>query len=115
MKKYFYNKNDYHKAIIHFKKTINNKNKYFAKDEEILRKISKSYLYLSDNYDNNREYYLSKEIKSLIKYAYKLRNKRNLASLGIKYEVKGRPKSVYSIWNKMKKQDIPFEEVYTEV
>lgn len=31
---------------------------------------------------------------------------------GFKYEVKGRPKSIYSIWNKMKKQSIPFEEVY---
>ncbi len=29
-----------------------------------------------------------------------------------KYSVKGRPKSVYSIFNKMKKQNIPFEEVY---
>jgi len=27
-------------------------------------------------------------------------------------EVKGRPKSIYSIWNKMKRQNIPFEEVY---
>ncbi len=31
---------------------------------------------------------------------------------GLKFEVKGRPKSIHSIWNKMKKQDIPFEEVY---
>ncbi len=61
--KYFYNKNDYNKAIIHFKRTINNKNKYFATDEEILRKISKSYLYLSDNYDNNRVYYLTQSLK----------------------------------------------------
>jgi len=31
---------------------------------------------------------------------------------GLKFEVKGRPKSIHSIWNKMKKQDIPFEEVF---
>lgn len=31
---------------------------------------------------------------------------------GLHFEVKGRPKSIYSIWNKMKKQSIPFEEVY---
>lgn len=31
---------------------------------------------------------------------------------GIKAEVFGRPKSIYSIWNKMRKQSIPFEEVY---
>lgn len=31
---------------------------------------------------------------------------------GFKVEIKGRTKSIYSIWNKMKKQDIPFEEVF---
>ena len=31
---------------------------------------------------------------------------------GVTFEVKGRPKSIYSIWSKMKKQNIPFEEVY---
>lgn len=31
---------------------------------------------------------------------------------GLKYEIKGRPKSIHSILTKMKKQDIPFEEVY---
>jgi len=30
----------------------------------------------------------------------------------IKAEVKGRPKSIFSIWKKMKKQEVPFEEVY---
>lgn len=31
---------------------------------------------------------------------------------GFKNEIKGRPKSIYSIYNKMRKQNIPFEEVY---
>ncbi|MBX2986024.1 MAG: RelA/SpoT family protein [Bacteroidia bacterium] len=31
---------------------------------------------------------------------------------GVKYEVKGRVKSVYSILHKMEKQQVPFEEVY---
>jgi GTP diphosphokinase / guanosine-3',5'-bis(diphosphate) 3'-diphosphatase len=35
-----------------------------------------------------------------------------LEGLDIKYEIKGRPKSIYSIWNKMRKQNIPFEEVF---
>ncbi|MBI1221554.1 MAG: RelA/SpoT family protein [Bacteroidetes bacterium] len=35
-----------------------------------------------------------------------------LKSLGFHYEIKGRPKSIYSILNKMKKQGITFEEVY---
>jgi GTP pyrophosphokinase len=38
--------------------------------------------------------------------------KKNLSELKIDYEIKGRPKSVFSIWNKMKKQAVPFEEVY---
>ncbi len=28
------------------------------------------------------------------------------------FEIKGRPKSIFSIWNKMKKQGVPFEEIY---
>lgn len=35
-----------------------------------------------------------------------------LNEMGIKYEIKARDKSVYSIWNKMNKKGIPFEEVY---
>jgi GTP diphosphokinase / guanosine-3',5'-bis(diphosphate) 3'-diphosphatase len=35
-----------------------------------------------------------------------------LEGLDIRYEIKGRPKSIYSIWNKMRKQNIPFEEVF---
>lgn len=31
---------------------------------------------------------------------------------GLKADVFGRPKSIYSIWNKMRKKSIPFEEVY---
>ncbi len=29
-----------------------------------------------------------------------------------KFNIKGRPKSIYSIWSKMNKQNIPFEQVY---
>lgn len=38
--------------------------------------------------------------------------KDELDELAIKYEIKGRPKSIHSIWNKMRKQNIPFEEVF---
>ncbi len=31
---------------------------------------------------------------------------------GIDYEISGRVKSVYSIWNKMQRKQIPFEEIY---
>jgi len=36
----------------------------------------------------------------------------SITELGLEYEIKSRPKSIFSIYNKMKKQDIPFEEVY---
>lgn len=35
-----------------------------------------------------------------------------LNSQSFEYEIKGRPKSIHSIHNKMKKQNVPFEEVY---
>ncbi|MGN6179713.1 MAG: RelA/SpoT family protein [Mucilaginibacter sp.] len=38
--------------------------------------------------------------------------KKAVASQGLHADVFGRPKSIHSIWNKMKKKSIPFEEVY---
>lgn len=38
--------------------------------------------------------------------------KEILEEQGIKADVFGRPKSIFSIWNKMRKKSIPFEEVY---
>lgn len=37
---------------------------------------------------------------------------RSLDEAGFKYEIKGRPKSIHSILNKMKKQNVSFDEVY---
>ncbi len=38
--------------------------------------------------------------------------RKQLDEMGIKYEIKARVKSPYSIWNKMQTKHIPFEEVY---
>ena len=38
--------------------------------------------------------------------------KRALDTADIRYEIKGRPKSIFSIWTKMQKQQVSFEEVY---
>ena len=35
-----------------------------------------------------------------------------LDSMGIRYELKSRTKSIHSIWQKMKRQGVPFEEVF---
>ncbi len=38
--------------------------------------------------------------------------KEELDRLKVSYEIKGRPKSIFSIYNKMRKQNIPYDEVY---
>ena len=38
--------------------------------------------------------------------------KKRLQENNLKFEIKGRTKSIYSIWNKMRKQQVPFEKVY---
>jgi GTP pyrophosphokinase len=38
--------------------------------------------------------------------------KEELDLLKVEYDIKSRPKSIFSIFNKMRKQNIPFEEVY---
>jgi guanosine-3',5'-bis(diphosphate) 3'-pyrophosphohydrolase len=35
-----------------------------------------------------------------------------LKEQGLKFEIRGRPKSIHSIWNKMRKQGVSFEEIY---
>lgn len=37
---------------------------------------------------------------------------RELLKQGFDFDIKGRPKSIHSIWRKMKKQNVDFEEVY---
>lgn len=56
---------------------------------------------------NESKAYRNRFIKSFI-----LPIEDELNKLGLKFTIKGRPKSVYSIFNKMKLQGIPFEEVY---
>ena len=38
--------------------------------------------------------------------------KKVLGEQGVEFEMKGRPKSVFSIWNKVTKKGVPFEEIY---
>jgi GTP pyrophosphokinase len=35
-----------------------------------------------------------------------------LSMAGFRFEINGRPKSIFSIWNKMQTKNVPFEEVY---
>jgi GTP diphosphokinase / guanosine-3',5'-bis(diphosphate) 3'-diphosphatase len=56
---------------------------------------------------NESKNYRNKFIKSFIQPI-----EDELIRQKFEFTIKGRPKSVYSIYNKMKKQGIPFEEVY---
>ncbi len=38
--------------------------------------------------------------------------KKSLTDQGLEFEIKGRPKSIYSIWNKIVKKGVPFEEIF---
>jgi GTP pyrophosphokinase len=38
--------------------------------------------------------------------------KKLMDEVGLKYEIKGRTKSIFSIWNKIHKKGVPFEEIY---
>jgi len=74
---------------------------------------------LAMKYTENERY---KEIIKKLKNTTAKRNRfikkfiapieKELTNQGFKFEIKGRPKSVYSIWQKMKKQGVEFEEVY---
>lgn len=71
--------------------------KYREADEynEIARKISES--------KDGRDRFIRNFVRPIMKA---------ISEQNYKVEVKGRPKSIFSIANKMKKQDIPFEEVF---
>ncbi len=50
-----------------------------------------------------RESYIEEFIRPL---------KERLDEIGVPYKVFGRPKSIYSIWNKIRSKGVPFEEIY---
>lgn len=51
----------------------------------------------------SRNKYINEFIKPL---------KEKIDKTGLSFEIYGRPKSIHSIWNKIKKQGVPFEQVY---
>jgi len=38
--------------------------------------------------------------------------RQKLTEVGLKFEIKGRTKSIHSIWNKIRKQEVTFEKIY---
>ncbi len=77
-----------------------------------LEDLSFKYLYPAD-YDDLIHRLEVDEVKRLHfinKFSLPIIEKLN--SQGVAYEISGRPKSVYSIWNKMQTKQVPFEEIY---
>jgi len=74
---------------------------------------------LSLKYTEPEEY---EQIKSNLKKGQAVRTRfinrftlpirRALDAEGVQYKIKGRPKSIHSIWNKIHNKNIPFEEIY---
>ena len=71
--------------------------KYLEPDtyREIARKLAET--------KRERSRFISEFIKPL---------EDNLNTAGLNFDIYGRPKSIHSIWNKMKKKGVAFEEVY---
>jgi GTP pyrophosphokinase len=71
--------------------------KYMEPDayKEIARKLAET--------KRERTRYINEFIKRI---------KEKLQQLGFDFEIQGHPKSIHSIWNKIKKKGVSFEEVY---
>lgn len=54
----------------------------------------------------------SKAVRNRFISAFSAPIKRELEKQGFKFEIRSRTKSIYSIWNKIKNKNIPFEEIY---
>ena len=54
----------------------------------------------------------SKEVRNRFISSFIGPIRRNLQAGGLRFEVKGRTKSMYSIWNKIKNKGVPFDEIY---
>lgn len=110
---------------------------YLSKEQQLKRSWETFHLYAplahrlglyrvkSEMEDLAMKYTNSEEYKSIIKKLKNTTAKRNkfikefiapieheLKAKGFDFEIKGRPKSTYSIFKKMQKQEVDFEEVY---
>ena len=74
---------------------------------------------LSFKYEHPEEYVaiqeklkLTEEARNTVFDEFTSPIRKKLDEMGLKYEIKARVKSPYSIWNKMQNKHIPFEEIY---
>lgn len=74
---------------------------------------------LSFKYEHPEEYAiiqeklkLTEEVRNSVFDEFTAPIRKKLDEMGLRYEIKARVKSPYSIWNKMQNKHIPFEEIY---
>lgn len=77
-----------------------------------LEDLSLKYTHPEDYKDILDKLVKSEDVRKRFINRFTLPIKKALDGENIKYEVKGRTKSAFSIWNKMTKKGIPFEEIY---
>ena len=67
------------------------------------REVYKDIAHKLNETKRSRDAYIKKFIEPV---------KARLETEGLKFSIKGRTKSIHSIWNKIRKQQVPFEKVY---
>jgi GTP diphosphokinase / guanosine-3',5'-bis(diphosphate) 3'-diphosphatase len=76
--------------------------------EDLALKYTESSAYV----DINNKLDKTKDIRTRFIRKFSSPVRLALQEAGLKFQIKGRQKSIYSIWNKMQKKSINFEEVY---
>lgn len=77
-----------------------------------LEDLSLKYLEPEAYEDINNKLQKSKKVRDRFIKVFTQPVRKSMDELGVPYEIKGRTKSIYSIYNKIHKKGVPFEEIY---
>jgi GTP pyrophosphokinase len=77
-----------------------------------LEDLSLKYLYPKVYADLDMKLRQNEAVRQVFLEEFKLPIQHRLEEFGFKYEISARQKSIYSIWQKMQKKNVPFEEIY---
>lgn len=77
-----------------------------------LEDLSLKYLYPKVYEELRLKLKQNETVRQLFLEEFKLPIQERLSEFGFQYEITARQKSIYSIWQKMQKKNVPFEEIY---
>lgn len=77
-----------------------------------LEDLSLKYTHTEEYQEIEQKLEKSKEVRERFIKQFSVPIKEALDKHGIKYTIKGRPKSIHSIWNKIHNKNVAFEEIY---